>query len=117
MTIKVIAIPGIAPAGAFQGPNSGSVSENSDGTFSIDPRDTLSAFGADYVPARTDNRYYTASAPAAANVNLCFSSAALANGTLAVAANVDVMRQVSAIIIPGAAAITSGDCPISSIGH
>lgn len=109
MTIKVIAIPGIAPVGAFQGPNSGNVAENSDGTFSIDPRDTVFAFGAGYVPARTDSRfYYTPTAPTLANVNLCFSSAGLSNGTLAVAANVDSMRPVTAIVIPGTTAITAG---------
>jgi hypothetical protein len=109
MTIKVIAIPGIAPVGAFQGPNSGSVTENSDGTFSIDPRDTIFAFGAGYVPARTENRfYYTPVGPATASSGLCFNSASLSNGTLAVAANVDVMRQVQAVVLPGTTAITAG---------
>ena len=114
MTIKVIAIPGIAPVGAFQGPNSGSVNENSDGTFSIDPRDTIYAFGAGYVPARTENRfYYTPAAPAAASNGLLFNSAALANGTLAIAANVDVMRQVQALVLPGTTAITAGNLALT----
>lgn len=114
MTIKVIAIPGIAPVGAFQGPNSGSVNENSDGTFSIDPRDTMYAFGAGYVPARTENRfYYTPTAPATASNGLLFNSAALANGTLAVAANVDVMRPVQALVLPGTTAITAGNLALT----
>ena len=113
MTIKVIAIPGIAQVGAFQGPNSGSVAENSDGTFSIDPRDTIYAFGAGYVPARTEVRFHTSSAPAVASAGLCFASASLANGTLAVAANVDVMRQVQALVFPGTTAITAGNLALT----
>jgi hypothetical protein len=109
MTIKVIAIPGNTTVGAFQGPFSGSVSENADGTFSIDPRDTIFALAAGYVPARTESRwYYTPTAPAAANANLLYSSAGLSNGTLAVAANVDVMRPAQVVIIPGTTAITAG---------
>jgi hypothetical protein len=114
MTIKVIAIPGIAPVGAFQGPNSGNVAENSDGTFSIDPRDTVYAFGAGYVPARTENRfYYTPAAPATASNGLLFNSAALSNGTLAVAANVDVMRAVQVLVLPGTTAITAGNLALT----
>ncbi len=108
-TLKVIAIPGIAPAGGFQGPNSGTVAAGSDGTFTVDIRDIPFAYGAGYVPARTDHRFhYTPVAVAAASAGLCFASAALSNGTKAVAANVDVMREVKAVIIPGTSAITAG---------
>jgi hypothetical protein len=113
MTIKVIAIPGIAQQGAFQGPNSGNVSEGSDGTFSIDPRDTIYALSAGYVPARTENRYAYAPAPALLSNGLLFNSASLANGTLAVAANVDQMRAVQALVLPGTTAITAGNLALT----
>lgn len=108
-TLKVIAVPGIAQAGAFAGPNTGTVQAGSDGTFSIDPRDIPFAFGAGYVPARTDHRfYYTPVAVAAASAGLLFASAALSNGTKSIAANVDVMREVKAVVLPGTVAITAG---------
>ncbi len=108
MTVKVLPIAGVAPQGAFQGQYS-NVNAGSDGTFTIDPRDLAYALGAGYVPARTDFEfYYTPTAPAAASAGLCFASAALSNGTKAIAANVDVMRPVSAVALPGTAGITAG---------
>jgi hypothetical protein len=108
-TLKVIAIAGLAPSGGFSGPNSGNVAAGSDGTFTIDVRDIPFAYESGYVPARTDFRqYYTTTAPAAASAGLLFASAALSNGTKAIAANVDYMREVKAVVIPGTTAITAG---------
>jgi hypothetical protein len=108
-TLKVIAIPGLAQAGGFSGPNTGTVAAGSDGTFTIDVRDVPFAYGAGYVPARTDHRFYTTPvAVAAASAGLLFASAALSNGTKAIAANVDVMREVKAVVLPGTTAITAG---------
>ncbi len=108
-TLKVIAIPGVAQAGGFSGPNTGLVAANSDGTFTVDVRDIPFAYGAGYVPARTEHRfYYTPGAVASASAGLLFASAALSNGTKSIAANVDVMREVKAVVLPGTTAITAG---------
>lgn len=53
-------------------------------------------------------QYTTALPPAAANADLCFSSAALSNGTLAIAAQPSVMRPLQAVVLPGTLAITAG---------
>jgi hypothetical protein len=108
MTVKVLAVSGVAPSGSFQGPNTGSVSAGADGTFTIDPRDMAFALGAGYVPARTDFRLHSITTPAAASSGLLFASAALTNGTKAIAADVDVMRQIAVVVIPNSPGITAG---------
>lgn len=109
MTIKVIAVSGATTSNGFDGPFSGDVVAGADGTFTIDPRDTAFAMANGYVPARTEHRFYrTPYAPATAVPGLTFASAALSNGTKAIAANVAEMRPVQAVVLPGTTAITAG---------
>lgn len=117
MTVNVIGAVGVTPAGAFQGPFSGSVVANSDGTFSIDPRDQAFALGAGYIPARRETVFYTPSfAPAIKTVGAVVASAALSNTTLTIASSgdiPDVMRKVQVRVDPGTSAITAGVCTVT----
>jgi hypothetical protein len=115
MTVLVIAAVGVTPAGAFQGPFSGTVAQNSDGTFTIDPRDQNDALKAGYVPVRRDTRTYNSliSAPAAAAVGAIVASVALTNTTLTVAANPDTLRKCQMRVDPGTVAITAGVCTVT----
>ncbi len=116
MTVKVLPIAGVAPQGAFQGQYS-NVNAGSDGTFTIDPRDLAYALGAGYVPARTDFEfYYTPTAPAAASAGLCFASAALSNGTKAIAANVQTSKGVARMRSQVVTGLTGGSSPTFYIG-
>src|SRR5262245_54190605 len=97
MTVLVIAAVGVTPAGAFQGPFSGSVNASTtDGTFAIDPRDMAYALGAGYVPVGRQSHEFApmVSAPATASVGAIVASVALTNTSLTIAANPDTMRQI-----------------------
>jgi hypothetical protein len=118
MTVLVIAAVGVTPAGAFQGPFSGTVQQNSDGTFTIDPRDQNDALKSGYIPVRRDTRAYNSivSAPAAAAVGAIVASVALTNTTLTIASsgNVpDTMRKCQVRVDPGTSAITAGVCTVT----
>ena len=110
MTVLVIAAVGVTAAGAFQGPFSGSVLQNSDGTFTIDPRDQNDALKAGYIPVRRSSHEFApmVSAPATAAVGAIVASVALSNTSLTIAANPDTMRQVKVRVDPGTLPITAG---------
>ena len=114
-TAQVIAVPGVAPLGAFSGPFSGSVNATAiDNTFTIDVRDLSFAMGQGYVPVYRDSRQHPANpTPAAASVGGIVNSVALANGALTIAANPDAMRQVFMRVDPGTTAITAGVCTVT----
>ena len=115
MTVLVIAAVGVTAVGAFQGPFSGSVLQNSDGTFSIDPRDQNDALKQGYIPVRRSTVSYQPekSTPAVGTVGAIVNSVALANGNLTVAANPDTMRQCRMRVDPGTTAITAGVCTVT----
>jgi hypothetical protein len=115
MTVLVVAAVGVTPTGAFQGPFSGSVLANSDGTFSIDQRDQNDALKAGYIPVRRESRSFApmVSAPAAATVGTIVASVALTNTSLTVAANPDTMRKCQMRVDPGTTAITAGICTVT----
>ena len=114
MTVIVIGAVGVTPAGAFQGPFSGSVAANSDGSFTIDPRDQAFALGAGYIPARRDCRTHVPLiTPAAGAVGAIVASVALTNTSLTVAANPDTMRKCQMRVAPGTTAITAGVCTVT----
>lgn len=116
-TAQIIAIVGVAPVGAFQGPFSGSVSASAtDNTFTIDVRDLAYALGQGYVPVYHDTRWYETSPvlAAAASAGGVVNSVALANGALTLVSAVpDVMRQVFMRVDPGTTAITAGVCTVT----
>jgi hypothetical protein len=116
-TAVVIAIGGVAPLGAFQGPNSGTVTASAtDNTFTIDTRDLVDAMKQGYVPVYRDSRSYQTSPilAAAASVGGVVNSVALANGALSLVSAVpDTMRQVFMRVDPGTTAITAGVCTVT----
>jgi hypothetical protein len=114
-TAQVIAVPGVAPLGAFSGPFSGSVNATAiDSTFTIDVRDLAYAMGQGYIPVKRDSRSHAANpTPAVAAVGAIVTSVALANGALTIAANPDAMRQVFMRVDPGTTAITAGVCTVT----
>ena len=114
MTVTVIGAVGGTPAGAFQGPFSGSVNANSDGTFSIDPRDQAFALAAGYIPARRETvQYVPKTAPTILTVRQIVSSVALGNTSLTIANQPDVVRQCQIRVDPGTSAITAGICRVT----
>jgi hypothetical protein len=116
MTVmQVIAGPGVTQIGQFQGPNTGTVSASTtDGTFTIDSRDFVTAMRNGYLPVYKDTRSYTTPiAPAAASTGLIVNSVALTNTTLSIAAQPDVMRQVVIRVDPGSPGITAGVCTVT----
>ena len=115
-TVSVIAVVGVTPAGAFQGPNSGTVfASTTDNTFSIDVRDLDRALKSGYVPVYKDCRTHVpiVSAPAAATVGAIVASASLTNTTLTIAGNPDAMRGAQMRVDPGTSAITAGVCTVT----
>jgi hypothetical protein len=119
MTTPTVKLNASAIGGVIQTANSGNVSVQSDGTITVNAADVpaLLAAGCTYVQGTT--RFYTTpvAAPAVANVNLLYSSAALSNGTLAVAAQPDVPRQAQAIVIPGTLAVTAGVLTLTYVAN
>jgi hypothetical protein len=114
-TVSVIAVPGVTPAGAFQGPNTGTVfASTTDNTFSIDVRDLDRALKSGYVPVYKDCRVYSppVAAVATASVGLIVNSVALTNTTLTIAAQPDVPRQAFVRFDPGTTPITAGVCTV-----
>lgn len=79
------------------------------GIYLIQQNDIVGALQAGLVPAQSEGlKNQTISAPAALNAVLIVASAALSNGALTIANQVDMPRQVVARIDPGAAGITAG---------
>lgn len=109
-----------APAGtgSVQAPGTGQVyTPNANGQFLADPIDLRFLVINGFVISGAHTRFVRYTNVAAANVNLLFSSAALSNGTKAIAAQPDYPRRAQAIIIPGTLAITAGLLTLSYIAN
>ena len=96
----------------------GNYQQNSDGTFTVDPRDAsvLLGRGASYMTS-SNSLYTTPAVPAAASVGHIIASHALSNGTVAVSNQPDVMRQVALEIGNGTAPVTAGNVAVTYIGN
>ena len=93
--------------------NGGQVVPGSDGTAIVDTRDvpTLLAAGAVYVNQTTS--FQPVTAPLAATAGRIVASTTLANGTLTIAHQPDVPRQIAAVAAFGSVAITGGQLVMS----
>lgn len=84
----------------------------------VDVRDIDLMEKAGFVIAGKAHRVYSPLAyPAAASQAVTFASAALSNGTMTVAAQPDVPRQLQAIINPGTTAITAGTLALNYLAN
>lgn len=98
----------------FDGAFSGAVEANVDGSVTIDVRDLAVALGGGFLPLNSRVQQYligNATTPvgaAAASATHVVNDQALANGTLAIAAQPDVPRQLKVAVTPGAA-IAAGE--------
>jgi len=106
-TVKMFAPP--AGGGAIQTQFSGTVYVGTDGTVTVNAQDvpTMVALGYQFAVAG-HNFWSTPGAPVAASATVTVSSAALSNGTLTIAAQPDVPRQLAAVVFPGTLNITAG---------
>jgi len=96
---------------------SGTVVPASDGTVTVDTRDvkSLLSAGAVYVNARAAGQFV--SIPAVGTAAAIVSSVALANGTLTIAAQPDVPRQLGLRVDPGSGTITAGSGVITYVAN
>ena len=118
MTIKVALQTGGTAVGNFYGRNSGLVAVNSDGTFSIDPRDLGDALRNGYTTVYNDTKQSTfALAPLVATVGKFVNSTTLANGTLSVAAQPDVPRGANVVVAPGSPGVTAGTLTVVYVAN
>ena len=101
-----------APAsagGSIQTPNSGVVFVASDGTVSVQAQDVAALIAAGFQFAVTAHRQYnTPGAPAIASANNIVSSVALSTGSLTIAAQPDVARQLAVVVNSGTVSLSSG---------
>ena len=105
-----------APAGVSQvvGVQTGQAYvPDANGQFLCDPMDVGRLVLNGFILCVVRMRMYLSAAVASANAALLFASAALSNGTKAVAAQVDVPRQVQAVVNPGTLAITAGNLALT----
>lgn len=94
--------------------NSGTVYPNSQGLITVSSADVPDLVRAGCVNINFNHGFYTPGfAPAAASAGLFFASAALSNGTLAIAAQADCPRPATAVINPGTLAITAGSLTLT----
>lgn len=105
-TVRMFAPAGVG--GLIQAPN-GTYNVASDGTVTVNAADASYLFGLGFQFALTDHRVYTTpGAPVLASAVVTVSSVALGNGTLTIAAQPDVARQLQAVVFPGTPGITAG---------
>jgi hypothetical protein len=105
-TVRLYAPVGIG--GLIQAVN-GTYTVASDGTVTVNAADVqyLVSLGFEY--AVTEHNFYTwPGAPVAASNTVTVSSTSLTVGTLTIAAQPDVPRQLQTIVYPGTSAITAG---------
>jgi hypothetical protein len=111
-TVKMFAPTGAG--GMIETANSGNVFVATDGTVSVNPADVKDLMALGYQFALTTHDWYTTPcAPAAASAAVTVASAALSNGSLTIAAQPDVPRQLQAIVNPGTTAISAGNLALS----
>ena len=105
-TVRMFAPVGIG--GLIQAP-SGTYNVGSDGTVTVNAADVqyLQTLGFQF--AVSDHRQYnTLGPPAAANATVTVASVALSAGSLTIAAQPDVPRQLAVVLFTGGAAVTAG---------
>lgn len=103
--------------GLVQG-NFGSYPQQSDGTFLVDTRDAPAMLTLGMQYANKSTRVYNPpAAPLVATVGKIVASAALSNGALTIANQVDVPRPAVVVIGTGAAAITAGVASLTYIAN
>jgi acyl dehydratase len=104
MSIKLIAPAGVG--GVVMGRSGSNYVIASDGTIAnVQPTDVDALMNDGFMWAVTAHRQFTFPAPVAAGAAVTVASTALSNGTLTIAAQPDVSRQLQAIINPGTTAI------------
>jgi hypothetical protein len=104
MTTQVM-VPANGIPQSFEGPFSGVVATNSDGSITIDTRDIPYAMSGGFLPAFTRlQNYQTSKAPAAVSASTIVASATPSNTALTIASQPDIARQLQAVYAPGAAA-------------
>ena len=114
MTTVRLASNGVG--GTIQG-SFGTYVVGSDGTVTVDSRDAppLIAAGMGYLANRGDS-YTTPIAPAAAASGQIVASGGLTNGSVSIANQPDIMRQVSFVIGAGTVAVTAGTVTVVYVG-
>lgn len=110
--------PGASGIGGLIQGSFGNYAPQTDGTYSVDTRDApiLLGRGMNYVLQQGES-YAAPVAPAAATVAAIVSSGTLSNGTVAVTAQPDVMRQVNVEVGTGTTAITAGNIAVTYVGN
>lgn len=109
-TVRMFA-PATAGGGVISGNslNAGPYIVGSDGTVTINAADVQYFIGLGYEFAVSDHRVYnTPGAPVTQNIGVTVSSTSLTVGSLTIAAQPDVPRQLAAIVYPGTTSITAG---------
>jgi hypothetical protein len=111
----------LAPPSGFGGlvqGDFGNYQAGTDGLFTVDTRDAAILLKQGFVYTLHRSAAYTFPiAPAAASVGAIVASAALSNGTYAISAQPDVMRQVNVEIGTGTTAITGGTVAVVYTGN
>jgi hypothetical protein len=110
-----------AAAGGFGGliqGEFGNYNVGADGTLVVDTRDVHALLARGVAFTKQISEAYTLPmAPAAATSGRVFASGALSNGTVAVANQPDVMRQVTVEVGTGTTAITAGNLAVTYAGN
>ena len=105
-TVRMFAPTGVG--GTIQAIN-GTYVVASDGTVTVNASDVQYLQSLGFQFALVDHRQYTTpGAPVAANIGVTATSTSLTVGTLTIAAQPDVPRQLQAIVYPGTSFITAG---------
>lgn len=105
-TVKLFAPPGVG--GQIQASN-GTYFVASDGTVTVNAADVASLVSLGFEFAVTDHRIYAfPGAPVASSATTTVSSTSLTVGSLTIANQPDVPRQLQAVVFPGTSSITSG---------
>lgn len=115
--MATVQLAGNGVGGTVQGAN-GVYQMASDGTFTVDTKDASAclALGMTYIKTRSTS-YYTGGAVAAASAAATIASTALSNGTLTIAAQPDVPRQIAVVMGTGTTAITAGSVAITYLAN
>ena len=114
-TQKMVSVSGVVAG--YDGPFTGSVDPNSDGSVTIDIRDVPAAIGGGLMPAFDRLFHYGNAIPAAASTSLVVHSSTLANGSLTISAQPDVARQLQAVVTPGTTGITAGELILEYVAN
>lgn len=106
-----------AVGGVINTQNTGVVQVPANGIISVDPRDVSDLLRLGCTIVANKAKMQAIAAPLTASSSRLFASAALSAGTLAIAAQVDVARQVQAVVNPGTLAITNGVLSLTYVAN